>query len=130
MDEQTNKKILIADEELATLHGHKLFLSVSPNFNREHRSFMSLAHNTKVIWSTHRIIYIFTDQNNKNSLYYEMALTNQLDERNTGGETLVSTTIITKNTMFVPVPRQLYDYFYIKQGRSLKFYVHFEKVCG
>lgn len=130
LDEQTNKKILIADEELATLHGHKLFLSVSPNFNREHRSFMSLAHNTKVIWSTHRIIYIFTDQNNKNSLYYEMALTNQLDERNTGGETLVSTTIITKNTMFVPVPRQLYDYFSIKQGGSLKFYVHFEKVSG
>lgn len=130
LDEQTNKKILIADEELATLHGHKLFLSVSPNFNREHRSFMSLAHSTKVIWSTHRIIYIFTDQNNKNSLYYEMALSDQLDEKNTGGETLVSTTIITKNTMFVPVPRQLYEYFSIKQGKTLKFYVHFEKVSG
>ena len=130
LDEQTSKKILIAEQELATLHGHKLFLSVSPNFNREHRSFMSLAHSTKVIWSTHRIIYIFTDQNNKNSLYYEMALSDQLDERNTGGETLVSTTIITKNTMFVPVPRQLYDYFSIKQGKLLKFYVHFEKVSG
>lgn len=91
---------------------------------------MSLAHSTKVIWSTHRIIYIFTDQNNKNSLYYEMALSDQLDEKNTGGETLVSTTIITKNTMFVPVPRQLYEYFSIKQGKTLKFYVHFEKVSG
>ena len=130
LDEQTSKKILIAEQELATLHGHKLFLSVSPNFNREHRSFMSLAHSTKVIWSTHRIIYIFTDQNNKNSLYYEMALSEQLDERNTGGETLVSTTIITKNTMFIPVPKQLYEYFSIKQGNSLKFYVHFEKVSG
>lgn len=130
LDEQTTKKILIAEQELATLHGHKVFLSVSPNFNREHRSFMSLPHSTKVIWSTHRIIYIFTDQNNKVALYYEMALTSPLDERNTGGETLVSTTIITKNTMFVPVPRQLYDYFSIKQGKSLKFYVHFEKVVG
>lgn len=130
LDEPTDKKILIADQELATLHGHKVFLSVSPNFNREHRSFMSLPHSTKVIWSTHRIIYIFTDQNNKVALYYEMALTSQLDERNTGGEALVTTTIITKNTMFVPVPRQLYEYFSIKQGGSLKFYVHFEKVSG
>lgn len=130
LEEQTNKKILIANEELATLHGHKLFLAVSPNYNREHRSFMSLAHSTKVIWSTHRIIYIFTDQNNKTSLYYEMALVDQLDEKNTGGEALVSTTIITKNTMFVPVPKPLYEYFTIKKGSTLKFYVHFEKVNG
>lgn len=130
LDEQTNKKILIANEELATLHGHKLFLAVSPNYNREHRSFMTLAHSTKVIWSTHRIIYIFTDQNNKISIYYEMALADQLDEKNTGGEILVSTTIITKNAMFVPVPRRLYDYFTIKKGSTLKFYVHFEKVLG
>jgi molecular chaperone HtpG len=128
LDEHTSKKILIAKEELATLHGHKLFLAVSPNYNREHRSFMSLAHSTKVIWSTHRIIYIFTDQNNKTSIYYEMALTDQLGERNTGGETLVSTTIITKNSMFVPVPRALYEYFTLEKGKTLKFYVHFEKV--
>ncbi|MBR4338271.1 MAG: ATP-binding protein [Bacteroidaceae bacterium] len=128
LDENTNKKILIAKEELATLHGHKLFLAVSPNYNREHRSFMYLAHSTKVIWSTHRIIYIFTDQNNKTSIYYEMALTDRLDERNTGGETLVSTTIVTKNSMFVPVPRALYEYFTIEKGKTLKFYVHFEKV--
>ena len=128
LDEHTSKKILIAKEELATLHGHKLFLAVSPNYNREHRSFMSLAHSTRVIWSTHRIIYIFTDQNNKTSIYYEMALTDQLGERNTGGETLVSTTIITKNSMFVPVPRALYEYFTIEKGKTLKFYVHFEKV--
>ena len=130
LEEQTNKKILIAKEELVTLHGHKLFLAVSPNYNREHRSFMFLAHSTKVIWSTHRIIYIFTDQNNKISIYYEMALTNQLGEKNTGGETLVSTTIITKNSMFVPVPKPLYEYFTIQKGKTLKFYVHFEKVNG
>ena len=91
---------------------------------------MSLAHSTKVIWSTHRIIYVFTDQNNKTSIYYEMALVNQLDEKNTGGEVLVSTTIITKNSIFVPVPRPLYEYFKIQKGTSLKFYVHFERVNG
>ena len=130
LDEFTEKKILTASEELATLHGHKKFLAVSPKFNKAYRSFMLFAHSTKVIWSMHRIIYIFSDQTNKTALYYELALSRKLDEKNTGGQTLVSTTIITKNTMFIPIPSQLYDYFSIKKGGSLKFLVHFEKVNG
>lgn len=130
LEESTEKKILTAAEELATLHGHKMFLAVSPKFNKAYRSFMLFAHSTKVIWSMHRIIYIFSDQTNRTALYYELALSRKLDEKNTGGQTLVSTTIITKNTMFIPVPSQLYEYFSIKKGSSLKFLVHFEKVNG
>lgn len=130
LDESTEKKILTASDELATLHGHKMFLAVYPKFNKAYRSFMLFAHSTKVIWSMHRIIYIFSDQTNKTALYYELALLRKLDEKNTGGQTLVSTTIITKNTMFIPVPSQLYEYFSIKKGSSLKFLVHFEKVNG
>ncbi len=125
---RTDKKILQTSDEIVTLHSHRMFLALSPRFNRDHRSFMLYAHSTKVIWSMHRIIYIFTDQNNKTSLYYEMALTHKLDETNTGGDILVSTTIITENAIFVPIPRQLYDYFSLKQGTSLKFMVHYDKV--
>lgn len=125
---RTDKKILKTSDEIVTLHSHRMFLALSPRFNRDHRSFMLYAHSTKVIWSMHRIIYIFTDQNNKTSLYYEMALTHKLDEKNTGGDILISTTIITENAIFVPIPRQLYDYFSIEQGKSLKFMVHYDKV--
>lgn len=125
---KTDKKILTTSDEIVTLHSHRMFIALSPRFNRDHRSFMLYAHSTKVIWSMHRIIYIFTDQNNKTSLYYEMALTHKLDEKNTGGETLVSTTIITENAIFVPIPQSLYNYFSIKEGNSLKFMVHYDKV--
>ena len=128
LGEYTDKKILTSDKEMATFHGHQMFLSVSPNFNREHRSFLLYPHSTKVLWSMHRIIYIFTDQLGKSSIYYEMELSQKLEEKNTGGETLVSTTIITKNSIFVPIPRKLYQYFDLKEGASLKFRVHFVKV--
>lgn len=130
LSEPTTKKILITHEELQSLHFHQMFLSVSPKFNYAYRSFFLYPHLTKVIWSTHRIIYIFTDQTGKTSLYYEMALTDKLDEKNTGGQNLVSTTIITENTLFIPIPQQLYSYFTLQQGKSLKFLVHFDKVNG
>lgn len=130
LDEPTTKKILKTSEQLQSLHFHQMFLSVSPKFNYAYRSFFLYPHLTKVIWSTHRIIYIFTDQTGKTSLYYEMALTDKLDEKNTGGQNLVSTTIITENTLFIPIPPQLYGYFSLQQGKNLKFLVHFDKVNG
>ena len=125
---KTDKKILQTSDEIVTLHSHRMFIALSPRFNRDHRSFMLYPHSTKVIWSMHRIIYIFTDQNYKTSLYYEMALTHKLDDKNTGGETLVSTTIITENAIFVPLPSRLYDYFSLREGSSLRFLVHYDKV--
>lgn len=130
LSEITSKKILTTNEQLPSLHYHRMFLSVSPKFNYTYRSYLLYPHLTKVIWSTHRIIYIFTDQMGKTSLYYEMALTEKLDEKNTGGMNLVSTTIITDNTLFIPIPPQLYEYFTLHQGGSLKFLVHFDKVSG
>ena len=64
------------------------------------------------------------------SLYYEMELEKQLEEKNTGGQNLISTTIITDGALFVPIPPQLYDYFTLHEGHSLKFKVHFDKSVG
>lgn len=130
LNETTSKKILHTSEQLQSLHFHQMFLAVSPKFNYTYRSFFLYPHLTKVIWSTHRIIYIFTDQSAKTSLYYEMALTDKLDEKNTGGQNIVSTTIITATTIFIPIPPQLYNYFSLKQDKSLRFLVHFDKVSG
>lgn len=130
LSETTSKKILKTSEQLDTIHFHRMFLSLSPKFNYSYRSFFLYPHLTKVIWSTHRIIYIFTDQLGKMSLYYEMELEKQLEEKNTGGQNLISTTIITDGALFVPIPSQLYDYFTLHEGHSLKFKVHFDKSVG
>lgn len=130
LSETTNKKILKTSEQLDSIHFHRMFLSLSPKFNYSYRSFFLYPHLTKVIWSTHRIIYIFTDQLGKMSLYYEMELEKQLEEKNTGGQNLISTTIITDGALFVPIPPQLYDYFTLHEGHSLKFKVHFDKSVG
>lgn len=130
LDNTTTKKLLTTDIETPILHNNKMFLSISDRMNRDFRSFFLLPHTTKVIWSMHRIIYIFTDITKSISLYYEMELTKKLPEDQTGGEPILSTTIVTAKRIFVPVIHQLYDYFNREINNKLTFIVHFEKVLG
>lgn len=128
LDVNYAKKLLKTDLVSPVLNGHRMFLALSTNMNRDNRSFFFQAHTTKVLWSMHRIYYIFTDKSAKVSLYYEMELTEKLDDKLTDGKAIPSATIITKNKVYVPIPEPLYSYFKLTEHRSLKFYVHFVKV--
>lgn len=130
LDNPTDKKLLRTENQTPVLHFNRLFVSLSKNMDRDYRSFFMLPHTTKVIWSTHRIIYIFTEYSGKVSLYYEMELTKKLPNKMTGGRSVVSTTIITKKKIFVPVPEEIISYFDMKKEQELRFYVHFDKVNG
>lgn len=128
LENETELKLLRTTADTPILHGNKMFIALSDSMNREFRSFFLLAHSTKVIWSMHRIIYIFSDITSTMSLYYEMELCKKLPEELTGGEQVITTTIVTDKKIFVPVVPQLYNYFDIRNGESMKFLVHFDKV--
>lgn len=130
LDNSTNKKLLRTEYNTPILHYHRLFISLSTNMDRDFRSFFMLPHTTKVIWSTHRIIYIFTEYTGSVSLYYEMELKKKLANEQTGGRSVVSTTIITKRKIFVPIPEEIMSYFDFQREQELIFYVHFDKVNG
>lgn len=128
LENETDLKLLRTTAETPILHGNKMFIALSDSMNREFRSFFLLAHSTKVIWSMHRIIYVFSDITSTMSLYYEMELCKKLPEELTGGMQVITTTIVTDKKIFVPVVSQLYNYFDIQNGESMKFLVHFDKV--
>jgi len=128
MDNDTEKKLLFTNVVSPVLHGNQMFLALSDKMDRFNRPFFLLPHTTRVIWSMHRIIYIFTDITSSVSFYYELELDKKLDEANTGGEPILSTTIVTKHKIFVPVMPQLYDYFKQSQREELSFMVNYTKV--
>lgn len=128
LDNTTEMKLLRTKADTPILHGNKMFIALSDSMNRSFRSFFLLAHSTKIIWSMHRIIYIFSDITGTMSLYYEMELYKKLPEELTGGEQVITTTIVTDKKIFVPVIPQLYDYFDLQNGQSMKFLVHYDKV--
>lgn len=131
LDYETEMKLLQADSAYQALNGHKLFLALSDKLYDKYSDFFLEPHSTKVIWSTHKIVYVFTHISNKVSMYYDIDLKEPLPDNLTGGTSIVSTTIMTKNKIFVPIVSQMYDYFNLKQhSGKLEFYVRFDTLSS
>ena len=127
LDVETKLRILKTETFTPVLQNNKMFMALTDKMVKQKRIFFSSPHTTKIIWSMHRLIYIFTDAYGKNTLYYDLELTRKIPD-STGGKTIRSTTIITKDKIFVPIVPELYDYFNLNIDEKLKFYVHFDEI--
>lgn len=127
VNKDTKFKILRTEHPSQDLHGYHSFLAMSDKMFRENKDFFLAPHSTKVIWSTHKIIYIFTHVSGGITLYYDIDLDLPLADNSTGGKVIVTSTIITDNKIFIPIVREMDKYFDVSE-RQLKFYVHFDTI--
>jgi molecular chaperone HtpG len=79
------------------------------------------------MWGMHRVIYIFTDATESLSLYYDLELKDPLGTVVTGGKMVPTTTIITKNRIYIPVPDLLTRAFEITSGAK-EVFVRFDTI--
>ena len=120
-------KVLTVSEEHAKLNNFKLFLGLSDRLLRTEGEFLRRPHTTKLMWGMHRAIYIFTDATGSLSLYYDIELKEPLTTAMTGGAMIPTTTIMTKNRVYIPVPAVLEPAFQITTGAK-EFYVRFDTI--
>jgi molecular chaperone HtpG len=123
----TAKKILKADNQYRNLNNFTLFLGLSDNLFDRNGEFFFQPHTTKIIWGMHKIIYIFTHLSNTMTLYYDIELKTRFMDIPPGGNSIPTTTIITKNRIFVPVIPLLMPCFEM-QGKSLSFHVRYDLI--
>lgn len=123
----TDKKLLVVDTQNPSLNDFQMFMAISDRaFNRE-QTFLFVPHATRIMWGGHRIIYIFTRASGDFSLYYDIELFEDIGL--TGGKVLPTTTIITRNRIFIPVPSNLKKFFELTGGRKKKkFFVRFDTI--
>lgn len=122
---KTDKKILKTDKPYPHLNNFSLFLSLSDKIFKSQLEFFLEPHTTKVIWSMHKVVYIFTHASNNLSLYYDIELKEKLSDESTGGKAVPTTTIITENRIFIPIITELNKYFDIHEGTK-EFYVRYD----
>lgn len=125
--DKTDKKILKTNVPFPHLNNFSLFLSLSDKIFKSQKEFFLEPHTTKVIWSMHKVVYIFTHASNKLSLYYDIELKEKLADDTTGGKAIPTTTIITDNKIFIPIINELSEYFDIKEGTK-EFYVRYDVI--
>ena len=118
-------KVLTVGAQHDKLNRFQMFLALSERLSRTEGEFLRWPHTTKLIWGAHRVIYIFSDEGGQLSLYYDIELREPLATDTTGGAMFPTTTIITKDKIYVPVPRLLEAAFQITDGAK-EFYVRFD----
>lgn len=127
LDKKIDFKVLRTDAINHDLNNIKLFLSLSDKLYRDYAEFFYQPHTTNVIWSMHRVIFFFTHASNNLTLYYQLDLDKPLGNNVKGAKTIPTTTIITKNKIFIPIVDEMVDYFNVTQG-VLKFMVKYDSV--
>jgi len=120
-------KVLTVAAEYTKLNRFQMFLALSDRLARTEGEFLRQPHSTKLMWGSHRVIYIFTGATGDLSLYYDIKLKEPLEMKTTGGDMFPTTTIVTKDRIFVPVPKVLEPAFKITDGAK-EFYVRFDTI--
>jgi len=120
-------KVLTVAAEHSKLNGFQMFLALSDRLAKSEGEFLRQPHSSKLMWGSHRVIYIFTDATGEVSLYYDIKLKEPLERQTTGGAMFPTTTIVTKDRIFVPVPKMLEPAFRITDGAK-EFYVRFDTI--
>lgn len=126
-DLMSEMKVLTVTAAHPKLNNFQMFLALSERMARSEGEFLRWAHTTKLMWGSHRVIYVFTDATGGLSLYYDIELREPLETQTTGGAMFPTTTIVTKNRMYVPVPKVLEPAFQITTGAK-EFYVRFDTI--
>jgi molecular chaperone HtpG len=121
----SNMKILKTTVKYPQLNGFTMLLGLSDRLMKMEGEFFRSPHTTRILWGGHRVVYIFTEATGGLNLYYDIELREPLDQTNAGGGMFRTTTIITKNRIFVPVPEALAEEFEVASG-SKEFFVRFD----
>ena len=126
-EQTSDMKVLTVRQEHVKLNGFRMFLALSERLTRREGGFLRQPHTTKLMWGSHRVIYVFADSSGELNLYYDLKLKEPLETETTGGAMFPTTTIVTRNRIFVPVPRELESAFQISNGRK-EFFVRFDTI--
>jgi molecular chaperone HtpG len=128
LDTELQSKILTTKNRYPALNDFKMFLSLSDRFFKTDYDFFLAPHTTKIIWGANRIIYFFTHASSLLTLYYDIELRDRIVGESTGGAAFPTTTIVTKNKIYVPIPEELVPSFEIGEGDRKEFFVRYDTV--
>jgi molecular chaperone HtpG len=129
LSNETNKKVLRTNSNYDQLNRFTMFLGLSDKLYERECDFFFDPHFTKIIWGMHRIIYIFIHASRNITLYYDIELQEHLNNNQAGGCSIPTTTIISKNRIFVPVLNELIPCFEVKD-KPLSFHVRYDLIVG
>jgi len=102
-EEETSALILTSD---TPVNGYHCFLSLSERVQREKGHFFLQPHSTEVVWGGCKVLFVFHHHSKRFGLYYDIICPWLVGSGSEGGPRPTST-ILTKNRTFIPVPDEI-----------------------
>lgn len=123
-DVETVAKLLVLEESTNT-YGFKGLLRLADKAYYEKGEFFLQPHSTEVIWGGQRIIFIFKHMSGAFGFYYDVRL-NELLSIPSAGRAFETLTIVLKNSIFIPIPADLFQYFTPIGNEKKRFDVRYD----
>jgi len=125
LDVDVRERLLITDRDIPQLNNHRLFLALSDKLFQRENGFFAWPHSTQVAWAGRRVVFLFGLAQSGQNMYYDIELRGKRSAGVAGGTAVATTTIVTRNRIFVPVPAQLTECFRVTDS-PVEFYVRFD----
>ena len=118
-EEETNARILTSEEPV---NGYTCFLSLSDRVQREKGDFFLQPHSTEVVWGGRKVIFIFQHHSGRFGLYYDILCPGLVGAVSGGGPRITST-ILSKSRIFIPIPEEIVNDFLPAAGERKRLEV-------
>lgn len=119
-EDETTALILTSDD--ADLNGYTCFLSLSARVQREKGEFFLQPHATEIVWGGRKVVFVFQHHSGRFGLYYDILCPGLVAET-AGGGPRVTSTILTKDRTFIPIPSDIAEAFLPKVGEVTRLEV-------
>ena len=100
------------------MNGYRCFLAISDRVREDRGEFFSQPHKTSVVWGGQRALFVFEHHSGKFGLYYDVQ-GQEMIATASGGGSFISSTLVLKNLIFLPVPPDI-EAAFIPAGQERK----------
>ena len=118
-EEETEALILTSE---VPVNGYTCFLALSDRVQHKRGDFFLQPHTTEVVWGGRKVIFIFQHHSGQFGLYYDI-LCPGLVGTESGGGPRVTSTILTKDRTFIPIPQDIASDFLPNAGERKRLEV-------
>lgn len=121
-DVPCSMKLLTIPRDQPALRGYRCFIALTEKVREDMGDFFLQPHKTSIVWGGQKVLFIFLHHSGEFGLYYDLQTRDSISEHS-GGKVYQTSTMVLKNTIYIPVPEEIEASFVPTAGERKRFEV-------
>lgn len=105
-DVSSTAKLLTIPPDQPDLRSFRCFIALSEKIRSDMGEFFLQPHKTSIVWGGQKVLFIFMHHSGEVGLYYDLQTRDSISEH-AGGGPFQTSTIVLKDTIYIPVPQAI-----------------------